>query len=273
MDQIVTNFDGITNGIFQVYKSVGETPLDCLINLKDCGIIADRTKATYCGRLDPMAHGYLLIAVGDNLKDMENYNKDKKYSVSVLVGVSTDTTDCLGIINSVSDAYSEVYSEEYTLNYDFIKTCINRYSGIEYDQEYHVYSSKPVKDNFTGEKLPYWRVTKKGSVPSKVPSKKVKIHSIINMSSVTIKKNVLETIIMEDHLDKIKNGEHFRIDEIRESWKYFFENCKKSYEIIEFEATVSSGTYIRQLVKDISKDVGVPLMVIDLYRHEFNLTS
>jgi len=53
--------------------------------------------AAYAGRLDPMAHGVLVLLVGEENKKREKYEKFvKEYLFQCIFGVATDTYDILG---------------------------------------------------------------------------------------------------------------------------------------------------------------------------------
>ena len=63
--------------------------------------VADDTenKISYIGRLDPLASGIIIYLEGDELKDRDKYmNMDKTYKFNIVLGMTTDTGDCLGMI-------------------------------------------------------------------------------------------------------------------------------------------------------------------------------
>ena len=78
-----------------VYKHIGETPLQCVQRLFD----TTSNTYSYAGRLDPMAEGLLLVLAGEEVNNAKQYySLPKSYEYSFVVGVSTDTYDCLGEI-------------------------------------------------------------------------------------------------------------------------------------------------------------------------------
>ena len=88
-----------------VYKYAGETPLQCIQRMFD----TEKNSYTYAGRLDPMAEGLLIVLGGDECKDAKRYhNLNKTYEYSFIVGVSTDTYDCLGNIMTVQYPEKEI---------------------------------------------------------------------------------------------------------------------------------------------------------------------
>jgi len=82
----------------------------------------------------------------------------------------------------------------------------------------------------------------------------------------------LRSYIM-NRLDRFYHNNHdqvaqFRYDDIVTSWRHYFDNpVRDHYMIIKCVAHVTSGTYIRQLVKDIAHECNTPMFVLDIYRY------
>ena len=86
--------------VFVAYKNEGETPLECLNRLKDEGFLPFNDKFTYAGRLDPMAEGLMIYLRGEAIKSKHEFlGLSKEYEVEILLGVSTDTGDILGMVS------------------------------------------------------------------------------------------------------------------------------------------------------------------------------
>ena len=84
--------------VHQIYKKIGETPLQALEKHRKQKKIPSNAKLTYAGRLDPMASGVLLILQGATQKQRERYmGLGKTYEVKILFGFSTDSYDLLGL--------------------------------------------------------------------------------------------------------------------------------------------------------------------------------
>ena len=78
--------------ILNLYKEVGETPLERLERFKKDNSEYANEKMTYAGRLDPMAEGVLIVLVGEECLNKEKYlGLDKEYEFEVLFGFRTDT--------------------------------------------------------------------------------------------------------------------------------------------------------------------------------------
>lgn len=98
-------------------------------------------KAGHCGTLDPLANGLLLVLFGKATKLQNKFmKKDKVYSSSFLLGVTTDTYDLDGNITSIKEIPN--------INDEKIKMLVNKFKG-EILQVPPMYSALKVK----GKKL------------------------------------------------------------------------------------------------------------------------
>ncbi|MDQ5893675.1 MAG: tRNA pseudouridine55 synthase [Patescibacteria group bacterium] len=222
------------------YKNIGETPLECLERIRaEYGKPKD-IPMTYAGRLDPMAEGLLIILAGEDCKDKERYLKmDKEYEVEVLFGVSTDTYDQLGLIES---------SEKK----DFDAINFDKYKG-KFTQEYPKYSSK---------------VLAMREVPDEMPTKDVEIFLIEQIGSKALSgQRISETIL--ENIKKVTGD--FRQEEISTKWREFGEKFATTrFIIIKLKVACSSGTYMRSLANRIGIDAGIPAMAYSIKRTRIN---
>ncbi|MEG1705106.1 MAG: tRNA pseudouridine(55) synthase TruB [Clostridia bacterium] len=101
----------IPSGILNIDKPSGITSHDVVDVLKK---VLKGTKIGHTGTLDPMATGLLTICIGDATKLSENLMcRDKKYLVTMLLGVETDTYDVTGRIVFASVVNKdEIYIKE-----------------------------------------------------------------------------------------------------------------------------------------------------------------
>lgn len=239
---------GLFSGVIQVYKKIGQTPKDVINDIKK--IYPDR-KMGFSGRLDPMAKGLMYVLVGDAVKNTEKFHKhNKTYRFQVIISCKTDTDDILGLLK-----------EHTNENYDFINI-INSFKEMEktYQQEYHHYSSMTINNK------PLWYYSKNNLLDTiTIPTKEVTIFNLRLLYKKTIRGDDLKNDILK-RLDKLVKHNHmsFRTEEIIEQWKN--EKMNNIYEILVMEADVSYGTYIRQLVKDVSNYIKIPLCVLEIER-------
>ena len=235
-------------GIILLYKPVGKTPLDMLKDINE-------EKKTYAGRLDPMAHGLLLVLTNEHRFVQSSYhNFDKVYRFELLLNIETDTLDILGLIKNQNDYFIE-YSEEHINK--VIKMNIGKHL-----QEYPHYSSVRVNS----KPLFHWaKLNKLDTI--EIPKKSIEIYNLELIKTKIIDKNELKELITS----KIKllgdRNNNFRELEILEQWKTHKYN--ENYQVLTLMAHVSSGTYIRKLCKKISNDVSNTSNVglaLDIYR-------
>lgn len=230
-----------------LYKALGQTPLEAI---KELGITE---KVGYAGRLDPMAEGLLLLLVGDENKKKHDYERlSKTYEFECLFGIETDSLDVLGLITHV------VTSAQSVICRDALEKKLSAFEG-NVNLPYPIYSSKRVN----GKPLFYWaRQNKLDQIV--IPSKKVNI-SKLTLNSLN--KHTGEEVF-ENAMEKVGlvKGD-FRQNEISKSWKSFLENYSESeFLVAHITASVSSGTYIRSLCKEIGKSFSLPAMALSIKR-------
>jgi len=221
------------------YKNCGETMDQFMNTIKINNKINNRI--AYCGRLDPMARGQVLILEGDDCYRVSEYNKKNKiYQVKIIFGISTDSDDALGIIDNLDIGLEKTSSIDET---KFI------YKNYKFMQKYHYFSTKMLnhrrKNNFNeySHEVEIYE--------SKIISKKYKI------DYKTWKDDIIKNI---SSIDKTKN---FRQKEIINQWN----SLDIDYlECVDLELSVSSGFFIRQFVRDMISLVRCPIMCYDIYR-------
>jgi tRNA pseudouridine(55) synthase len=213
----------------RIYKPIGLTPFELIQKFKTENNISD--KVSFAGRLDPMAHGEMVLLKGLECKQQENFcGRNKIYEFEVLFGFKSDTSDILG------------------LAYDFNSPdsiSLDKFQG-EVLQSYPIYSSKTIDKN--GKKIPLWNLAKSNNISlEEIPKKIVNIYEINKLNENFYNNLDLREMIFSK-LGKLSKQyrSKFRYDEIIENWNY-----KLKYEAIfkieKYRATVSSGTYIRSL--------------------------
>ena len=224
-----------------------EKPCGCTINQfiekykKDNNI----KKLCFCGRLDPMARGKVLILINEECKLSPQYlHFDKTYQFEICFGFQTDTDDFLGIIENKTDIVIPKISNDIT-------KYIQDISNYEFEQDFHKYSSKTVNGKTIREQN-----------LDVIPTHKVKIYQTkyLGIKCYEFKKFINCIINNINTIDKNKN---FRQEFIINQWNKIDRNYIYS---IKFEFTVSSGFYIRQFIRDLSRKFNFPMIVYDINR-------
>ena len=116
-------------------------------------------KICFCGRLDPMARGKVLLLINEECKMMPHYlNLDKTYQFEICFGFQTDTDDFLGVIQNKTDTVIPA------IIHDLVEY-IQNISNYEFNQKFHKYSSKRINGKTIREQI-----------LENIPTHKVKIY-------------------------------------------------------------------------------------------------
>ena len=238
--------------ILNIYKPIGQTPFQLIETLRKIKPEYATVKIGYAGRLDPLAHGVLLLTVGEaNFKRESFLHLDKTYRIKVLLGVETDSYDPLGLITSTGNTDKPTNLE--TKLAKFMAENTGRF-----DQPYPAFSSKPVNG------IPLYKLAKKGLKGHEIPIKSVEIFSIkllgINQKSVfELKKNIIKNI-------RLVKG-HFRQNKTIKLWQDYFAQLKAAeLTEIELEVKCSSGTYMRSLAHNLGIFLKTRAIASEIFR-------
>lgn len=236
--------------IIELYKNIGETPLECIHRFKVENPEYSDTKMTYLGRLDPMAEGILLVLSGETRNKQDYLELDKTYEFEVLWGFESDTYDVLGIVEGEGRSPKNLEKKMEPL----LKNIRNKTT-----QDYPAYSSKTV----SGKSLFMWARENKIEEIG-IPTRSIKIFSIDHIHTRLISgKEILEEV-----LGKIAKVEgDFRQEKIRGSWQNaLIAKPREDFLISKFRADVSSGTYIRGLAHTMGEIIGSPALAYSIKR-------
>lgn len=222
----------------KIYKPIGITSVELMNIYKKENNIKERV--SFAGRLDPMAHGEMILLKGEECKLQESYcGRDKIYEFQILYGFNTDTLDILGISNHIESP---------------LQICINDFKG-KFNQSYPLYSSKTIEckeeiNKNTGlfKKVPLWYYVSKYSLDKKdIPKKMINVYELNKLDHGYFNNlELLEMILNKISLLSDQYKERFRYDEIRKIWNINLNN-HRIYKIERYITKVSSGTYIRSL--------------------------
>ncbi|ETB64011.1 TPA: hypothetical protein DIC38_01190 [Candidatus Nomurabacteria bacterium] len=237
------------DNVIKIYKKKGETPLDCILNLKKNDERLRFLSMTYAGRLDPLAEGLLIILLGDEVYKKEEYlNLDKEYEVDILFGFATDTYDLMG---KITDVLHQEFSGCPT-------SVISKFIG-KINQSYPPYSSKTVDGK------PLWQWAREGRIGEiEIPKHEVFIKNIEIIKEESYLGSELLSKIQKDIA--LVSGD-FRQEEILKDWEEALENFQKeNFLVLSINVLSSSGAYMRSLVNDIGKKIEVPTLALNIKR-------
>lgn len=243
--------------ILNLYKEIGETPLERLNRFRKESPKYLSEKMSYVGRLDPMAEGVLLAVVGEENKNREEYlNMDKEYKFEALLGIKSDTYDTLGLSEFVNNK---------ELNKEQIVAELNKFIG-ERKQKYPMFSSKTIKG------VPLFEIAKSslGGGATKCddikerPEREIEIYKAKILEFKKIKLGKLEKEIL-NKIDLVKGD--FRQNETIKKWKKIFNSHRKK-EFSTFKAKIkcSSGTYVRSIIDEIGENLGCGAITLNIKR-------
>ncbi len=227
--------------ILLVDKPKGITSFDVIRNIKNkygdflkIGY-AQNLKIGHAGTLDPLATGLLIIGVGEGTKKMSDFLKlSKVYEVHILLGVKTDTGDLDGKI-----------IEEKVINF----------VDPDSDKPLQAAAAVPKAERITigVDEKEVARVFKSmlGDITLSVP-----IYSAVKQKGVPLYKRARrgEKVVPPVKLMKVFKMELLGI--IKEKGKI----------VLFVEMEVGSGTYVRSIVEEIGKRLGMPATVKELRR-------
>jgi tRNA pseudouridine55 synthase len=241
------------DNVINIYKPKTFTPLELIHLVKKNFIEYKDAKMAYAGRLDPMAHGVTILLVNDQCKQRDLYqNFDKIYKFQLLLGINTDTHDVLGIIDGINLNYNiqEIIKKCYQIKQNYVGKIV---------QKLPVYSSQPVN----GKPLFWW--ANQGKLDQiTIPTKTVEIK---NLEIISCKEYPLKALVDNIIIDISRVNGQFRQNEIINKWQTLSANYSDNKVlIVEMEAQVTTGTYIRSLAHQIGIDLGIGALAYDILR-------
>lgn len=237
----------IEQGVFLIYKERGETLAVLIERFRLEQGVDSGIPVTYAGRLDPMAEGVVILLVGEACKRKEAFlGFDKEYECQVLFGVSTDTFDMLGIVDSFQPK---------TVSKDAFLEALHSIQG-EIMLPYPPYSSKPV------DGIPLFHRARTGSLPSTLPQKKGYIYTaqLIEMKDVSLR-DYISTALQD--IGFVKGD--FRQDEIIKKWNEY-QSDDTVVSVATIRLVVSSGVYVRSIATHIGSLLGVLALAYSIKR-------
>ena len=241
------------NTVLPIYKPAGLTPLQAINILKDRQPEYEHAKITYAGRLDPLAHGVLLLLIGEEAKNREEYLAlPKTYEFEVLFGLETDSYDVLGLVKPWRE-------DKPTENVNIIvNSFVHKHIG-KTEQPYPPFSSKTVH----GKPLFQWAKEKKLHEIT-IPHKEIEIYEFVNENI-----SVITTHQLQEYIRNAVGSVHgdFRQEIIMKTWEDYFAKIKQlEFQTAKFRISCSSGTYVRGLAHALGRELGTGAIALDIKR-------
>lgn len=242
-----------------IWKKIGETPLQAIRRFRVRHVITESTPLSYSGRLDPMAEGKILVLVGDECKAEKKYRTmDKEYEVEILLGISTDTGDILGI-PKISDLYINPSRTQ-------VKNVLTSFIG-SHAWPYPHYSSKPVR----GKALHMWaREGRLHEIELPLTSSRIDALRVLEVREVKLhelKQLVFSRIHKLTEYNGGKPCTDFRQIEIEKAWDEAFQaTLLSTYVIVRCVCISGSGTYMRTLAERVGRALSTQACALSIKR-------
>ncbi len=262
LNKIYVDEFGRKSGILALNKPADITSHDLVDRVRKK---LNTKRVGHCGALDPFATGVMITLVGKATKlSNELTFLNKTYKFEVLLGLSSDTKDIEGKILKIQDTKN--------ISNKNITNIVKSFKG-KYLQEVPIYSSVKIK----GIRLRELARNSKSFNTFIKNNKKYAKFKIIENTSVYKKlkrqkrldsKNST-TIKIPERKVNISNIRVSKINTIKSNELNIKLNIKKilCFKKIQIEATVSKGTYIRQMAEDIGHRIDkLPAILYSLER-------
>ena len=231
------NQNKILSKVISVYKPGGLTPLQTLDLLRKKFPEYNNEKLSYAGRLDPLASGVMLVLVGEGNFEREKYLAlPKVYQAQILLGVSTDTGDVLGLVQETSKGVLDIDRSNLE---NIIRSCV----GV-FEQEYPQFSSPKIAG-------------------ATILTRQVEIVSITLDDIDTVSSDQLSEQVA-DRVTKVVGD--FRQRDILDKWDHVRGQLQKKLPLLTITVTTGSGVYIRSLAERVGEELGFPALAYSIKR-------
>ncbi|MEN9647598.1 MAG: tRNA pseudouridine synthase tRNA pseudouridine55 synthase [Candidatus Parcubacteria bacterium] len=224
-----------------IHKQRFETPLEALIRARFEHNIPAEVPMTYAGRLDPMAVGQMIVLVGEECKNRDEYlGRDKAYKLEVLFGIGTDTQDLFGVINEEV----KILTEEQAV------ACM--------------LAARVEAPSFVGtHTFTYPKYSTKGILAGddEIPEREMTV-TTISFEGGKIATGVQVKSIVAEALKNIHGD--FRYADIEASWMSVPDEAE--FPVIKLYVECASGTYMRTIAEQIGKKLGIPALAYYIER-------
>lgn len=227
------------NKVICIDKKVGISSYDVIRDIKKKLISEglslkgpNKVKVGHAGTLDPFASGVLLILLGDATKKFDYFQTQKKvYEVTGLIGLSTDSYDITGKITNIDNWFLESIGQDV-----FTEDILKKYKNITEEDK------TKLKNNILNSLK-----KQTGEIDQMPPAFSAK--KINGKKAYELARKGIEVKLASKKVNIYSN-----------------ELIDFNYPFFSLRVECSSGTYIRTIIDDIGKDIGVPCVAYSLRR-------
>jgi len=243
---------------FEIFKPYGYTPKDVIDE------IIEKTrskKATFNGRLDPMACGAMRVYLDEACQQSKfDMSCGKIYRFKMGLGLASSSCDLLG-----DPYFIPTHEKSMPPNVE-----LNIGSFLTTLQQGYVQTLPPLSSyrvsNKDGITQPLWWWDKNNRLNEiAIPSfdRKItdfKLDSVSRVLLTDIAKTAIERISL------ISSKHTYNQKEIVEKWRDMLNRSYEEITVCEMRVSVSSGFYVRKLVEDIGNHLGIKTITIEIER-------
>lgn len=205
-------------------------------------------KSTHTGTLDPMASGVVIALTGQDRFHKQQYADWKKiYRFSFLIGVSTDSQDLLGSVQTIT-SISTGPELQHT-----VETTLSQLTGTQ-KQTVPSFSARRINGESAFDKA------KKGqTIDQKFETITIFALDLLDWSSVTA-----QDVQSYCHKTISQVTGEFRQDQALADWDQALD--RQRFVLVTCQAVTSKRTYIRGLVRDIGIKLDLPTTTYSITR-------
>lgn len=234
--------------ILNIYKPFGISPLDAMERFRNEHPEYKDVKMTYAGRLDPAAEGVLLVLAGESVHKKEILMQlDKQYEADILLGISTDSYDILGMVDHINGCILE----------GNLRHELQRFQGSNI-------LPVPPYSSYVVNGKPMFQWAREGKLGEfQIPKRTMTVHDV----SITDMTQISADDLLDYVTKKVSRVEgDFRQEAILAKWKEVLRDSDQMFPIIKANLHVASGTYIRSLAHELGTRIGCGGILFNLVR-------
>lgn len=206
---------------------------------------------SHTGTVDPMAEGVIVVLLGEERRKKYEYAEwPKEYVFEIILGISTDSYDGLGLVTSFHDGF---------VNEESVAKVLESFKG-DYVQDVPPYSSVKVNG-----KPMHWFARNMELSGVEIPRRVGQVFEI-ELLDLYVKdfKHVVDEVV--DKIDLVTGD--LRQDKIKTRWAQLAQTVDtgKTVQIAKIRVGLSKGLYVRSLSQDIARHLKTSGFVFSLTR-------
>jgi tRNA pseudouridine55 synthase len=210
-------------------------------------------KVTHTGTLDPMASGVLVLLTGQDRLVKGSLHWQKTYQFSIIWNLQTDSFDQLGLITDIQQLEIGLGKDTLALIVK-IKCAISQFP-TSYNQVTPAFSARRSNGVSSFDR-------------AKLGESSLQKNRLVELSQLQyLGYTIISSLdLLQQHENAVSQvvGD-FRQNEIINNWQKTI-SSNKQFLITHHQVITSPGTYVRQLVQDLAKELQLPATTWQIIR-------